>query len=71
VQVEPSSVERVPSGGVGDPSYFVAGSAAEGEFHCAECGYGIVVRRVLPACPMCRGLAWEDPLTSPSGGSRA
>jgi rubrerythrin len=36
-----------------------AGRSAEGEFRCAECGYGVVVRTVLPQCPMCRGLLWE------------
>ena len=42
---------------------------AIGEFRCAECGYGVAVRRLLPQCPMCRGLAWEDPATSPYGRS--
>jgi rubrerythrin len=32
---------------------------AAGRFRCAECGYGVVVRTVLPQCPMCRGLLWE------------
>jgi rubrerythrin len=31
-----------------------------GEFRCAECGYGVVVQRVLPQCPMCGGTAWES-----------
>jgi hypothetical protein len=70
VQVEPRSLERGPSGGDGEPSFFVAGSPALGEFHCAGCGYGIVVRRELPACPMCRGRSWEDPAASPGGRSR-
>jgi hypothetical protein len=38
---------------------FVAGAAAKGEFHCADCGYGIVVHRELPACPMCHGGDWR------------
>jgi hypothetical protein len=37
-----------------------AGEQRVGEFRCAECGYGIVSRRTLPACPMCRGAAWEE-----------
>jgi rubrerythrin len=51
----------------GDPLFFPAGTDAAGEFHCAECGYGITVRRVLPECPMCRGVQWEEPATSPYG----
>jgi hypothetical protein len=39
--------------------FVAAGRNAEGEFRCAECGYGVVVRTVLPQCPMCRGLLWE------------
>jgi rubrerythrin len=51
----------------GDPVFFAAGSAARGEYRCAECGYGIAVRAVLPECPMCRGIEWEEPTTSPYG----
>lgn len=36
-----------------------AGAEISGEFRCAECGYGAVVQRVLPPCPMCGGTAWE------------
>ena len=36
-----------------------AGEAAKGEFRCLGCGYGIVVTRELPACPMCRGQDWQ------------
>lgn len=36
-----------------------AGTAAEGEYHCAECGYGVTVRARLPQCPMCAGTTWE------------
>ncbi len=39
-------------------SGFAAGASARGEFQCAECGYGIVVHRDLPACPMCHGADW-------------
>ena len=38
---------------------FVAGAGARGEFRCAGCGYGIVVHRELPACPMCQGGDWH------------
>jgi rubrerythrin len=34
-------------------------SDAAGEFRCADCGYGVIVQRVLPPCPMCRGAVWE------------
>lgn len=36
-----------------------AGAEISGEFRCAACGYGAVVQRVLPPCPMCGGTAWE------------
>jgi rubrerythrin len=39
--------------------FLAAGRNAEGEFRCAECGYGVIVRTVLPQCPMCRGLLWQ------------
>ena len=71
MQVEPSSTETEVPGGDGLPTFFTAGSAGLGEFRCADCGYGIVARRILPACPMCRGSSWEDPLTSPVGRARA
>jgi rubrerythrin len=45
---------------IGDFVTFVlAGAAAEGEFHCAGCGYGVSVYRRLPRCPMCGGEEWE------------
>lgn len=40
--------------------FAVAGSSVAGEFRCADCGYGAVVQRVLPACPMCGGSVWES-----------
>lgn len=55
----------------GDPVFLAAGTTAAGDFNCAECGYGITVRRVLPECPMCRGVEWEEPATSPYGRTRA
>ncbi|MBX5474731.1 MAG: hypothetical protein IRZ20_06910 [Thermoleophilia bacterium] len=41
------------------------GEAAVGEFRCAECGYGVIVQRELPACPMCGGTRWEQSAWSP------
>jgi rubrerythrin len=35
------------------------GAAAQGEFHCADCGYGVTVNSTLPQCPMCAGTTWE------------
>ena len=29
------------------------------EYRCATCGYGIVVYRQAPSCPMCREARWE------------
>ena len=43
------------------PVLLEAGGEAAGEFRCVECGYGVIVRTVLPACPMCRGVVWEAP----------
>jgi len=43
--------------GFGD--FAAAGTPVAGEFRCADCGYGAVVQRVLPRCPMCAGSAWE------------
>jgi hypothetical protein len=40
-------------------SGFAVGAAARGEFQCADCGYGVVVHRALPACPMCQGGDWR------------
>jgi rubrerythrin len=35
------------------------GTLARGEFQCSACGYGIAIRNVLPACPMCGAETWE------------
>jgi hypothetical protein len=48
---------------VDDPGFVdltVAGTEVAGEFRCADCGYGAVVLRVLPSCPMCAGTVWES-----------
>lgn len=53
-----------------DDSEFVdAGSPSKGEFHCAECGYGVTVTRKLPTCPMCAGSHWQRSAWSPFGGA--
>jgi hypothetical protein len=59
------SASRAPVRGGGEPVFFTAGTEAAGEFRCADCGYGVVVRSLLPACPMCRGHVWEEPAGSP------
>lgn len=34
------------------------------ELWCGRCGYGVVVRREPPECPMCRGSSWREQPTS-------
>jgi len=34
------------------------------ELWCGECGYGVVVRRDPPECPMCRRSSWRERPTS-------
>ncbi len=53
-----------------DPALRLAGGSAKGEFHCAECGYGVTVYRTLPSCPMCAGEVWEQSAWSPFARSR-
>jgi rubrerythrin len=65
--IESGRSEASQQAGDGVPSFFTAGSAASGEFRCAECGYGAIVRARLPECPMCHGLAWEAPERGPAG----
>jgi hypothetical protein len=45
--------------------FWTAGSEANGEFTCTDCGYGVSVQAKLPRCPMCAGEAWEQRETSP------
>ena len=47
--------------------FWSAGESVKGEFHCAECGYGVTVCRELPVCPMCGGASWEQSTWSPFG----
>jgi hypothetical protein len=42
-----------------------AGDMGNGDYRCSECGYGIVVLRVLPTCPMCRGQEWIEREAAP------
>lgn len=35
------------------------GDAVKGEFCCSDCGYGVVISKLLPLCPMCGGKVWE------------
>lgn len=45
--------------------FLAAGRHAKGEFHCSECGYGVMIVRALPVCPMCGGRSWEQTAWSP------
>ena len=46
-------------------AFSTAGEPAKGEYHCSECGYGVMVFRRLPVCPMCAGKTWEQTSWSP------
>jgi hypothetical protein len=57
-------LERVATGFPGEVDgdyvdFYVGGTVAKGEFRCADCGYGVVVSRELPRCPMCSEQVWE------------
>jgi rubrerythrin len=56
-RLEEASDERIPA-------LLLAGAEVVGEYRCATCGYGVAVRRALPACPMCGGVTWEPSATS-------
>ena len=60
--IDSDRVREVAEEGI--PVFVAAGTATDGEFYCAECGYGVAVRRELPRCPMCGGETWEPPGTS-------
>jgi rubrerythrin len=51
--------------------FLAAGEQAKGEFHCAECGYGVTVCRTLPRCPMCGNGSWEQSAWSPFARARS
>jgi rubrerythrin len=58
-EVEPPFELVAPFEDPGFVDFARAGSEASGEFWCAGCGYGVVVQRALPPCPMCQGAVWE------------
>jgi len=65
VQVEesadvPARTAETPLDDSGFADFVVAGTRVSGEFRCADCGYGAVVQRLLPQCPMCSGTVWES-----------
>jgi rubrerythrin len=45
--------------------FLLTGTSAAGEYHCADCGYGVTVHGALPQCPMCSGTTWEPHPWSP------
>ena len=61
--IEGSEVEALDAPGYVE--FFATGDHAVGEFHCGECGYGVIVSRELPRCPMCSGTTWEQSAWSP------
>lgn len=69
VQIEPRRADGAAIDKADVPVFLGAGTEAIGEYHCADCGYGVTVRLILPVCPMCRGRSWEGPGTSPFGRS--
>jgi hypothetical protein len=42
-----------------DYGFIVSDEVGRVDLRCG-CGYGIVARTPLPACPMCRASAWEE-----------
>jgi rubrerythrin len=65
-EARPAPATELPRGESGPAGLAVAGSGLAGEFRCVECGYGAVVQRALPPCPMCGGMVWESVATLPS-----
>ena len=58
--VPPVSGAEAPLDDSDFADFAVAGTEVSGEFRCADCGYGAVVHRELPQCPMCGGTVWES-----------
>jgi rubrerythrin len=50
--------------------FLAAGQKVKGEYHCAECGYGVTVHRELPRCPMCGNDTWEQSAWTPFARAR-
>jgi rubrerythrin len=57
--VASASQPAAPLDDSGFAEFVVTGTPVSGDFRCAECGYGAVVHRALPQCPMCGGTVWE------------
>ena len=55
----------------GHVQFWVSGAVAKGEFHCSDCGYGVIVSKQLPLCPMCGGQSWEESTWSPFARAEA
>jgi hypothetical protein len=68
-KVSQNSVSDTSAGD--DVEFVAAGQHAKGEFHCAECAYGVTVFRELPRCPMCGCEAWEQSTWSPFARARS
>jgi rubrerythrin len=60
VAAAPSAPPGAPLDDSGFAEFSVTGTAVTGEFRCSDCGYGAVIRRALPPCPMCGGTVWES-----------
>lgn len=45
--------------------FWQTGTSTKGEFSCADCGYGVIVSKELPLCPMCGGESWEQATWAP------
>ncbi|MGN6796576.1 MAG: hypothetical protein ACTHKS_00340 [Gaiellaceae bacterium] len=43
-----------------ETSYHPQGQGIVRELWCDYCGYGVVVRHEVPACPMCRREKWRE-----------
>ena len=54
---------------VGSPTRVgpLGGDLCGRSYRCAECGYGVTLRRDLSHCPMCAGASWEEDATSGRG----
>jgi rubrerythrin len=55
-----ASADAIPLEDSGFVDFVAAGTEASGDFRCPDCGYGAVVHRALPPCPMCGGTVWES-----------
>jgi rubrerythrin len=62
---------RSEHGGEDFIEFWPTGVHVKGEFHCAECGYGVTIHRDLPVCPMCGGESWEQTSWHPFTGANA